>query len=114
MTTPLTVGVVKETERRVALVPDGVRRLTAAGMAVLVETDAGAAAWLGNDAYAEAGADVVTRDELYRRADLVLTVDRIDNELYADPKTGMFFADARKGLAALTAAVKVLVGASLS
>jgi NAD(P) transhydrogenase subunit beta len=34
----------------------------------------------------------------------------IDNELYSDPKTGMFFADARKGLAELTAAVKVLVG----
>jgi proton-translocating NAD(P)+ transhydrogenase subunit beta len=33
----------------------------------------------------------------------------IDNELYADPKTGMFFADAKKGLAELTAAVKVLV-----
>jgi NAD(P) transhydrogenase subunit beta len=34
----------------------------------------------------------------------------IDNELYANPKTGMFFADAKKGLAELTAAVKVLVG----
>jgi NAD(P) transhydrogenase subunit beta len=34
----------------------------------------------------------------------------IDNELYADPKTGMFFADARTGLADLAAAVKVLVG----
>jgi NAD(P) transhydrogenase subunit beta len=30
----------------------------------------------------------------------------IDNELYADPKTGMLFADAREGLTALTAAVK--------
>jgi NAD(P) transhydrogenase subunit beta len=34
----------------------------------------------------------------------------IDNELYADPKTGMYFADAKKGLAELTAAVKTLVG----
>ncbi|GAA4474756.1 NAD(P)(+) transhydrogenase (Re/Si-specific) subunit beta [Phytohabitans houttuyneae] len=34
----------------------------------------------------------------------------IDNELYTDPKTGMLFADARAGLAALTAAVKTLVG----
>jgi NAD(P) transhydrogenase subunit beta len=34
----------------------------------------------------------------------------IDNELYADPKTGMLFADAKKGLASLTAAVKTLVG----
>jgi NAD(P) transhydrogenase subunit beta len=34
----------------------------------------------------------------------------IDNELYTDPKTGMFFADAKAGLTALAAAVKVLVG----
>jgi H+-translocating NAD(P) transhydrogenase subunit beta len=33
----------------------------------------------------------------------------IDNELYTDPKTAMFFSDAKKGLAALLAAVKTLV-----
>jgi NAD(P) transhydrogenase subunit beta len=32
----------------------------------------------------------------------------IDNELYVNPKTGMLFADAKEGLAALTAAVKAL------
>ena len=32
----------------------------------------------------------------------------IENELYNDPKTGMLFADAKDGLAALTAAVKAL------
>lgn len=34
----------------------------------------------------------------------------IDNELYIDPKTGMFFADAKKGLHDIVAAVKTLVG----
>jgi len=34
----------------------------------------------------------------------------IDNELYADPKTSMFFTDAKKGLAALISATKTLVG----
>ena len=34
----------------------------------------------------------------------------IDNELYANTKTGMLFADAKAGLAALTGAVKTLVG----
>ena len=34
----------------------------------------------------------------------------IDNELYANPKTGMYFADAKRGLSALTSAVKTLVG----
>jgi proton-translocating NAD(P)+ transhydrogenase subunit beta len=32
----------------------------------------------------------------------------IDNELYTNPKTGMLFADAKEGLASLTAAVKAL------
>jgi NAD(P) transhydrogenase subunit alpha len=77
----LTVGVRREDaagERRVALVPDGVRRLTAAGFAVLVEVDAGEPAWFDNSAYAAAGADIVTADELYRQADIVLSVGRVE------------------------------------
>src|SRR3981081_3114723 len=34
----------------------------------------------------------------------------IDNELYTNPKTSMYFADAKTALADLTAAVKTLVG----
>jgi NAD(P) transhydrogenase subunit beta len=34
----------------------------------------------------------------------------IDNELYTDPKTSMYFADAKKAMTDLTAAVKTLVG----
>ncbi|MFF7474620.1 NAD(P)(+) transhydrogenase (Re/Si-specific) subunit beta [Streptomyces sp. NPDC008092] len=34
----------------------------------------------------------------------------IDNELYTDPKTGMFFTDAKKGLSELKAAVSEFVG----
>jgi H+-translocating NAD(P) transhydrogenase subunit beta len=34
----------------------------------------------------------------------------IDNELYVDPKTNMYFADAKKALSQLTSAVKTLVG----
>ncbi|MBO0835093.1 MAG: NAD(P)(+) transhydrogenase (Re/Si-specific) subunit beta [Actinobacteria bacterium] len=34
----------------------------------------------------------------------------IDNELYVDPKTSMYFADAKKALTDLAAAVKTLVG----
>jgi NAD(P) transhydrogenase subunit beta len=33
----------------------------------------------------------------------------LDNELYANPKTAMFFSDAKQGLAALLAAMKTLV-----
>jgi H+-translocating NAD(P) transhydrogenase subunit beta len=34
----------------------------------------------------------------------------IDNELYADPKTSMYFADAKTALTQLTNAVLTLVG----
>ena len=34
----------------------------------------------------------------------------IDNELYANPKTSMYFADAKKAMADLTVAIKTLVG----
>jgi NAD(P) transhydrogenase subunit beta len=34
----------------------------------------------------------------------------LDNELYTDPITGMFFSDAKAGLTEISAAVKTLVG----
>jgi proton-translocating NAD(P)+ transhydrogenase subunit alpha len=55
------IGVPKETaadERRVALVPDVVRRLTAAGHEVVIEAGAGAGAEIPDDAYTEAGAGI--------------------------------------------------------
>src|SRR5580693_157158 len=75
------VAVVKETapgERRVALVPETVPRLTAAGLEVLVEQGAGDAAWFPDSAYAEAGATVVATADLYAAADVILTVTRPD------------------------------------
>jgi NAD(P) transhydrogenase subunit alpha len=72
-------GVVKETapgERRVALVPDAVAKLQAAGIEVLVERGAGEGAWLSDSAYADAGATIVSAAELYRDADVILTVTK--------------------------------------
>ena len=73
------VAVVKEDapgERRVALVPETVPKLRAAGAEVLVENDAGEAAWFPDSAYAEAGAVIVSGTELYDDADVILTVTR--------------------------------------
>src|SRR5580704_11765612 len=72
-------GVVKETapgERRVALVPDAVAKLHAAGIEVLVERGAGQGAWLSDAAYADAGAAIVGGAELLAAADVVLTVTK--------------------------------------
>lgn len=63
-------------ERRVALVPDAIGRLQPAGIDVLVESGAGDGAWLPDAAYADAGASIVSAAEIYRTADVILTVTR--------------------------------------
>ena len=74
------VGIPKETahgERRVALVPDLVARLTKAGTRVFVEVGAGAQAFFPDDAYEAAGATLLgTAAELYAQSDVVLKVQR--------------------------------------
>jgi NAD(P) transhydrogenase subunit alpha len=75
------VAVVKESapgERRVALVPETVPRLTAAGLEVVVEQGAGDAAWFPDDAYQSAGATIAKTADLYAAADVILTVTRPD------------------------------------
>ena len=73
------VGVAKETapgERRVALVPEALGKLQAAGCEILVEAGAGAGSAIPDSAYAEAAATVVSTDKLYEQADVVLRVAR--------------------------------------
>jgi alanine dehydrogenase len=75
---PSTVGVpreVKDGEHRVALTPDGVHELTAAGAPVLVEAGAGLGSSITDDDYRRAGAEIVAGPEpVWERADLVLKV----------------------------------------
>jgi NAD(P) transhydrogenase subunit alpha len=88
---PMKVAVVKETapgERRVALVPEAIAKLTGAGVEVLVETGAGDGAWFPDAAYAEAGAAIVSRAELAASADVILTVTRPDDALLAALRPG--------------------------
>jgi len=72
------VAVPKETvpgERRVALVPDVVARMTRQGYAVAVEEGAGEGAYFSDEAYAKAQAELrPDKKALYADADLVLKV----------------------------------------
>ncbi len=73
------VGVARESaagERRVALVPERLGKLTAAGLEILVEAGAGAGAAIPDQAYVDAGAKIVTTDELYAGADVILRVQK--------------------------------------
>ena len=74
---PTTVGVCRETvagEHRVALVPDGVRALAGMGLRTLVESGAGASAWLPDEDYETVGARIVTRDDLLGGSDVLVSV----------------------------------------
>ena len=85
------VAVVKERapgERRVALVPETVRKLSQGGFEVLVERGAGDSAWFPDGAYTAAGAVIATADELYAAADVILTVTRPDEEALARLRAG--------------------------
>ena len=71
------VGVPRETyggERRVALVPSAVRALVKAGLEVMLETGAGEAAGFTDAAFAERGAVLAARDEIFAKADILLQV----------------------------------------
>jgi NAD(P) transhydrogenase subunit alpha len=73
------VGVARESaagERRVALVPEVLGKLTAAGLEILVEQGAGRGASIPDAAYVDAGATIVSTADLYGQSDVVLRVQK--------------------------------------
>jgi NAD(P) transhydrogenase subunit alpha len=73
------IGVARETapgERRVALVPDSLAKLQAAGAEIAVEAGAGRGALIPDSAYTDAGAKIVSTDELYKTSDVIVRVQK--------------------------------------
>jgi NAD(P) transhydrogenase subunit alpha len=88
---PMKVGVAGETahgERRVALVPEALGKLTAAGCEILVEAGAGAGAMIPDQAFTDAGASVVSTADLYAGADVILRVQKPSAEEAARLRSG--------------------------
>jgi len=78
------VGVLREVaagERRVALVPAGVAALKKAKLDVLVESGAGLSAGLSDVAYRDAGAEIVSKEDIASRSEVVLAVQSPSIEL---------------------------------
>ncbi|RPI17917.1 MAG: Re/Si-specific NAD(P)(+) transhydrogenase subunit alpha [Acidobacteriales bacterium] len=81
------LGVPKETyggERRVALVPTVMPAFSKAGIQVIVESGAGAAAGFPDSAYADKGARVASRAEVFGSADTIAQV----RSFGANPQSG--------------------------
>jgi alanine dehydrogenase len=75
------VGVPRETregERRVALLPRAIEELTRAGHDVRIETRAGAGLGMGDDAFRDMGAHVVTARDVWT-SDLIVKVKEIQD-----------------------------------
>ena len=65
---------IKEGENRVSLTPAGAHTLVADGHSVLVEMAAGEGSGLTDAQYAEQGAQIASREEIFRKAGLIIKV----------------------------------------
>ena len=86
------VGVAKELkqqEYRVALTPAAARELAQRGHEVLVESGAGVGSAFPDEAYARAGARIVSADDVWSRSDLLLKVKEPVGPEYARLREGL-------------------------
>lgn len=65
---------IKKGEYRIAIIPSGVEELKKEGHTILIERGAGEGSGFSNDEYLKAGADIVDRDFLFKRAELIVKV----------------------------------------
>ncbi len=67
-------GEIKKEEYRVGITPPGVEELKKDGHTILVEAGAGEGSDFSDDEYLEADADIVDRETLFKKADLIVKV----------------------------------------
>ncbi|HWF03620.1 MAG TPA: Re/Si-specific NAD(P)(+) transhydrogenase subunit alpha [Candidatus Angelobacter sp.] len=75
-------------EARVALVPESVKKLVAAGADIGIEAGAGVQAGVSDAEYQAAGASIMGRDELLPETDVLACVNRPEPEDFAKLKPG--------------------------
>ena len=88
----MNIVVLRETqsgEARVALMPESVQKLIALQATVAVESEAGTGAARSDDDYRDAGAEVSSdRNQLIQSADVLVTVNRPSDDVFAALKPG--------------------------
>lgn len=80
----MVIGVLLEQapETRVALLPEAISQVISLKAKIAVEQGAGAKAFAGDQDYLDAGADILTRAELFKQSDLILKVNPpVDEEI---------------------------------
>jgi proton-translocating NAD(P)+ transhydrogenase subunit alpha len=111
---PLTLGIPKETapgERRVALTPTAMPALTKAGVRIVVEAGAGAAAGFPDSAYVDKGAEIAGRQEAFE-ADIVAMVRVLGGDPTSPDLERLRFGQVLIGMAAPLAAAELVTAIS--
>lgn len=84
----MVIGLLKEElpEKRAALLPEHVKHLVKLNVQVVIEKASGESAFATDDAYVEAGAEVLTRDQVLGKASLLVKISEPDEELLEQVK----------------------------
>ncbi len=84
----MVIGLLKEElpERRAALLPEHVKHLVKLKAQVVIEKLSGESAFAKDDSYAEAGAEVLTREQVLEKADLLVKISEPDEKLLKQVK----------------------------
>ncbi len=94
------IGLLKDAmpEKRVALLPENVKHLTSLNAEIMVETEAGSGAFADDTAYIEAGAKVVSRQELFEKANLLVQISEPTPEMISQLKPDQIWLSEYKPL----------------
>ena len=94
------IGLLKDAipEKRVALLPENVKHLTSLNAEIMVETKAGSGAFADDTAYIEAGAKVVSRQELFEKANLLVQISEPAPEMISQLKPDQIWLSEYKPL----------------
>lgn len=80
---------IKNNEYRVAIAPNAVKEFVENGHTVLLETDAGVYSGFLDDDYKQMGAEIMSKDEIFKRAGMIYKVKEILPEEYKYLKEGL-------------------------
>ncbi len=76
----------KDSEKRVAIVPDIAKKLINDGHSVLIESDAGLESFFSNDLYKEVGAKILSLEDIVGITDILLSIDLPPEEILSKMK----------------------------
>ena len=77
-----------ESEKRVAITPDVAKKLANEGHEILIENNAGLDSFFFDDMYKESGAKIVSKEDILKKSDILLSVDIPEENILSELKSG--------------------------